>query len=423
VENASAIRGRRLVATALVVLIAGCTPGSAGPGTTSSPAAEPTPGRGHGGGSNPKPVDAVRAVVAALSEHAVVAIGESHDLEEAGAFYDQLVRSEALAAAADDIVVEFGNARYQPLIDRYVFGRRVAWSRVRRVWQDTTQVGAWDAPMYARFFSSLRTANAHRPPSRRIRVLLGDPPIDWGGVRTSAQTERYLAGREAFMARVIERDVIAEGERAVVIAGLAHLERPTAPATAPNVTQRLDRSDPGSTYVVAVHLGFPREEWERRLTTWPVPSIAAIRGTWIGNLPKGQGHASDALDAVLYLGPPDSLHLSIPVPSVYRVAGYWHTLRHRWSLEGLGPFSAAALFRDFSGAVYPGAFTEQGIRATEEFAACMRAHGVEAFPDPQFQFDAVGFYGPRIEHARQDPDFAAAQRACFAEPDESSAPA
>jgi hypothetical protein len=42
----------------------------------------------------------------------------------------------------------------------------------------------------------------------------------------------------------------------------------------------------------------------------------------------------------------------------------------------------------------------------------MRAHAVEAFPDPQFQYDAVGFYGSAIEEARSDPDYAAAFQAC-----------
>ncbi|MFL5797592.1 MAG: hypothetical protein ACJ77A_06620 [Actinomycetota bacterium] len=416
-------RSRLVLALVVVVVLAACTSRVSTPSRPATPVAQPTPAAAVAGGPPATPVDAVRAIVDALRDHAVVALGESHNLANAGEFYESLVRSDALAAAADDVVVEFGNARYQALVDRYVSGRPVAWSRVRRIWQDTTQVGAWDAPMYARFFTSIRAANERRPPSHRIRVLLGDPPIDWRGVHTRAETQKYLAGREAFMARVIEHEVIAEGEHAVVIAGLAHLERPTAPAPQQNVTQRLDSSDPGSTYVVAVHLGFPREEWEQRLAAWPVPSIAAIRGTWIGNLPKGEGHARDALDAVLYLGPPDSLRLSIPLPSVYRVEGYWRALRHRWGLEGLGPFSAAALFRDFSGAVYPGAFSPQGIQATEEFAACMRAHGVGAFPDPQFQYDAVGFYGPGIQRVRHDPDFAAAQRACFAEPDEASAPA
>jgi hypothetical protein len=179
------------------------------------------------------------------------------------------------------------------------------------------------------------------------------------------------------------------------------------------VTQRLDAAVPGSTYVVGIHLGFPSGEWERRLATWPAPSVAALRGTWIGALPKGDGSAQDALDAMLYLGPPSSLHLSIPLPSVYVQPGYWETLKRRWELEGLGSFDGAALFASYEQAVYPGAFTEQGVDATRQFAVCMRAHGVERFPDPQLQYDSVGFYGPEIELARQDPDFVDAQRACF----------
>ena len=354
------------------------------------------------------------AVVEALRSHSVVALGESHDLAEAGRFYDELVRSDAFAKAADFIVVEFGDARYQDVIDRYVAGDEVSPTVLRRVWQDTTQVGAWDAPMYSAFFRAVRDANAGRPASDRLGVLLGDPPIDWDNVSGPADVRPLLAARESFMAQLIEREVIDSGRHAVVIAGLAHVERAIGESPEPNVTGRLDAADPGATYVVGVQLGFPVEQWEQKIATWPAPSIAALHDTWIGELPKGTGRAQDALDAMLYLGPPGELHLSIPLPSVYVEPGYWAELRRRWRLEGLGPFDAAKLFGTYEQAVYPGAFTEQGIAQEQAFARCMRTHGVEGFPDPQFQYDAVGFYGPQIDEAQADPDFKRARRACFA---------
>lgn len=153
-------------------------------------------------GGPARPIDAVRAVFAALQDHAVAAIGESHNLKEAGDFYDSLVASQRVSSHVDDIVVEFGNSLYQSTIDRYVSGGSVPPSTLKKVWQDTTQVGAWDAPMYKAFFTAVRQANAASG-TLGIRVLLGDPPIDWSRIRTSQQVHRYLVSREAFMAHVI----------------------------------------------------------------------------------------------------------------------------------------------------------------------------------------------------------------------------
>jgi hypothetical protein len=363
-------------------------------------------------GAEPRPVPAVDAVIDALGQHPIVALGESHNLEEAGRLYDRLARSDSVASVADAFVVEFGNARYQRVIDRYVAGRPVDASALRRVWQDTTQVGAWDAPMYRRFFAAVRAGNADRPPSDRMRVLLGDPPIEWARVSSARDVRRFLLRREPFMARVIDRDVLAKGQRAIVIAGLAHVERSVGPIKHPNVTQILDRLAPGSVWVVGVHLGFPRAEWEQALSAWHVPSIASLGGTWIGLLPKAKGLAEDALDAMLYLGQPEGLHLSIPLPSTYRRDGYWQALKLRWPLGVGGHFSPKAVFADYRAAGYPGLFSEADILQLFAFAQCMRGHGVEDFPDPEFQYDSVGFFGSAIDEARRDPDFDAAFHAC-----------
>lgn len=211
-------------------------------------------------------------------------------------------------------------------------------------------------------------------------------------------------------------DVLEEGDHAIVIAGLSHLERSPVPTQHPNVTGMIDETHPGAIYVIGSHLGFPRPEWEQALSSWTPPAIAPLEGTWIGKLPKGEGLAEDALDAMLFLGLPDSLRLSIPLPSVYRDDGYWYALRRRWKLSGMGRFSAASLFRPFSNAGYPGQFTQEGILQLEVFARCMRQHGVQEFPAPQFQYDSVGFFGTTMQKALKDADFKAASRACTSPP-------
>jgi hypothetical protein len=363
-------------------------------------------------GDPPAPVPAIRAIIAAMQEHPVVALGESHNLQEAGDFYVRLVRSDRFARAVDDIVVEFGNARYQRVIDRYVNGRSVPPTELRRVWQDTTQVGAWDAPMYRRFFAAVRSGNAKRPRSERIRVLLADPPIDWARVTSKTQVDNFLRRREQFMAHVVEREVLARGDRAVIIAGLAHVERSANPPKAPDVTQLVDRTYPNAVWVVGIHMGFPKPAWENAISDWTVPSIAPLEGTWIGLLPKGDGLAQDALNAMLYLGAPDALHVSVPLPSTYVRNDYWKTLKQRWPLGVGGSFSASKLFDPFRSAGYPGLFSKADIAQLEGFAVCMRQNDVESFPNPQFGYDSVGYSAASLEQAHQDPDFPRAFKAC-----------
>jgi hypothetical protein len=71
-------------------------------------------------------------------------------------------------------------------MDRLVRGDDVPNELLRRVWQDTTQLfTTFDIPIYEQFFRAVRVLNAALPRSRQLRVLLGDPPMDWDRV-TSA---------------------------------------------------------------------------------------------------------------------------------------------------------------------------------------------------------------------------------------------
>jgi hypothetical protein len=109
------------------------------------------------------PVDAIAAIVDAFRTHRVVALSDAHGNEQAQAFLIQLVRDSRFAAAVDDVVVEFGSARYQDTIDRFVQGEDVPYDDLRRVWQDTTQPSAaGDVPINEMFFRAVRDVNASR---------------------------------------------------------------------------------------------------------------------------------------------------------------------------------------------------------------------------------------------------------------------
>src|SRR5687767_13873324 len=71
------------------------------------------------------PLDPIPAILDAFRSHEIVALGDAHGTAQAQAFLKALVRDARFATTVDDIVVEFGNARYQDLVDRFVAGGQV----------------------------------------------------------------------------------------------------------------------------------------------------------------------------------------------------------------------------------------------------------------------------------------------------------
>jgi hypothetical protein len=145
-------------------------------------------------------------------------------------FLRSLVREHRLTEQhVTNIVVEFGNARYQDVADRYVFGRQVPRAEVVKIWRDTTQFLVWDSPLYEEFFVAVREVNTRLSETEKVRVILGDPPICWETVHTKADYEKY-ADRDLFYAEVVEREVLKRGSKALLIAGGLHFmnERETS---------------------------------------------------------------------------------------------------------------------------------------------------------------------------------------------------
>jgi hypothetical protein len=164
------------------------------------------------------------AVLAAFRRHRIVAVGEVHGQQEHHDALQTLLLDPRLPAVVNDIVVEFGNALYQPTMDRFVAGPAVEDRDLRLVWRNTTQspVATLDAPMYEQFFRTVRAANWPLPEGKKIRVLLGDPPIDWARVTTRDDVLAF-SDRDGHMASVLKREVVDKGRRALVCYGSRHV--------------------------------------------------------------------------------------------------------------------------------------------------------------------------------------------------------
>src|SRR5580698_5503541 len=74
----------------------------------------------------PRPQDAATAVLAAFDRYDVVGMNAAHSNEKQDEFILALVRQPVFPLKVNDIVVECGNRRYQPLPDRYIAGEDVS---------------------------------------------------------------------------------------------------------------------------------------------------------------------------------------------------------------------------------------------------------------------------------------------------------
>lgn len=173
--------------------------------------------------ASPLTGNARATVIGLFKSRDIVCIPERHQDKVVHDFLRDLITDKALVeAGVRDIVVEFGSARYQGVMDRYIAGETVKKSELQKAWRETTQFLVWDSPLYESFFRMVRDVNSKIPVNMRLRVLLGDPPIEWERVHTKADFLKFF-DRDPSMANVVQREVLAKKRKALLIAGGMHL--------------------------------------------------------------------------------------------------------------------------------------------------------------------------------------------------------
>src|SRR5690349_2338549 len=174
------------------------------------------------------PLLASAAVVDELARqfdrHRLVMIGEFHRSREIHALLQQLLHEPRFICRVDDVVVEFGNSRLQPLADAYIDGAQLSQAQQRSLWRETAVPLTWNSPLYEAVYATLREINQQRLCDHRARVLLADAPLEWARIRNVEEYKPFV-DRDAAMAAVIEREVLARGHRALVITGQYHVLR------------------------------------------------------------------------------------------------------------------------------------------------------------------------------------------------------
>ena len=244
------------------------------------------------------PLDALTAIVDAFQPHSLVALGETHGHRERQDFLLNLIADSRFAAVANDIVVEGGISTYQALMDRFVSGEDLPQELLQRVWRDTPE-------NVVKVIQLVRAINSKRK-ARQLRVLLGEPPTD-------SDRADPASDRNRFAARLVEREVLGRGRRALLTYGSGHFVRQTASLS---LVALLERGAGVKVFNVWTNVTSLRPI-QNDVDSWPVPSLALVRDTALGlsNFaayfpstafiipPAWQVLMQDQFDAVLYVGP------------------------------------------------------------------------------------------------------------------------
>ena len=281
---------------------------------------------------------ALAAVLKAFETFEVVGIPAAHGQKDVDDFILALIRHPRFAEEVNDIVVECGNARLQPVLDRYIAGEDVPFAEVQHVWRDTTQPMCGESGFYEQLYPLVRSLNQSLPAARRLRIVAADPPIDWSQIHSPSDLTPFL-DRDGSIASVMEREVLSKNRKALMLFGVFHLLHDSGPGQGDAIT-RYERRYPGKTFVIS-ELGYYGTSGE------PLPDSIAAAGGWplllrtksskLGTLglhsflptplttdencnvvdayaEKSSRPVSDLIDGFLYLGRP-ALALREPVPA------------------------------------------------------------------------------------------------------------
>jgi len=303
--------------------------------------------------ADPSPKNASAVVLQAFETHDIVMLGEIHNNKQEYEWLQSLVANPEFADRVDDIVMELGNSLYQKSVDRYIAGEAVSLEEVQRAWRNTLGLGS-PPPIYGDLYKTVRETNMRRHGKHQMRVLCGDPYIDWNKVRTKNDIGPFMGHRDQWYAQVVRDQVLTKHHRAFLIAGSNHFMRGRGRRN------RHDRWDnPGyiepelrragaKTFVILAGTNAVKgyDDLDHRFDSWPAPSIALLNGNGVGELSAipvstgGTGEIQppvklkDAADALLYLGPRDSLISVEAVREEVDGTAYGRELLRRMTLLG-----------------------------------------------------------------------------------------
>lgn len=173
---------------------------------------------------------ATTAITKAFEQYDVVAIGDYHWNEGTLRYAIELIKSGSLPLTVKNIVVEFGNAKYQYTLDDYINGEDVSQNSLQEVMRGSLYFMAWMPEIYREFFTVVRTHNMASARHNRIKVHLAEAPFDWEKLTEVSEWETAAKTKTAHFYKV-SSELLDKEQKALLIFGAFHLIKATSEYT------------------------------------------------------------------------------------------------------------------------------------------------------------------------------------------------
>ncbi|CAE6892515.1 hypothetical protein [Vibrio sp. B1FLJ16] len=195
------------------------------------------------------------AIMQAFEKHNFVAIGDYHWNDAFVRYATELVVKPEFSQQVNHVVVEFGNAKFQTVLDDYLSGDEVSEDQLNSVLRGALYFMAWMPDVYRDFFKAIKQRNEDLPEGEKIRVHLAEAPFDWDTVQ-DVKVWKQAASHKTDYFYQIAAERIKNNERALMIFGAFHLinapKEYVAKSTQSDwpLATRLEQAFPGSVYSI-----------------------------------------------------------------------------------------------------------------------------------------------------------------------------
>lgn len=287
----------------------------------------------------------------------IIGLGEGgHHLENSHHFFQKMFDNKKIQEIINIVIVEFANTDYQDILDRYILGEEVPINELRKVWRESTQsVGRFgEATIYFELLEKIRTVNLSLSENNKIRVLGGDPPIDWKAVNSLEDYNKSNSQRDIYPAELAIEYGINRSMKVLVIYAEYHITKIIDKTASghPSITTYVNDRYPGAMKVIAV-LDPQEFQLEEQTKNWPLYSIIDLDMGEICNLPaekyftqlfNKEGRVTlfegykikELFDAFLYVGPSSSWK-RVDFPKSVFSDDEWNKLNRRRKILGNTP--------------------------------------------------------------------------------------
>lgn len=298
-------------------------------------------------------------IIQTFQNYNILGLGEGgHGLENFHDFLRKMFDNQKIQETIEIVIVEFANVDYQDILDKFIFGAEVDMNDLRQSWRQSGQPGRQgELPIYFELLKKIRNINKSLLQNKKIRVLGGDPHIDWKTINTVEHWKEQIGyKRETFPAELAVEFGVNQAKKVLVIYSESHLTKITDnkfDPSYPSITSTVNKISPGAMRTIGTIYSEILLS-ENHFKQCPLYSVIDLTSDDLGSLPAYKMFSAsiykdgkeftvfekykikELFDALLYVGPHAILR-RCPMPEPNFDNEYWDELNRRRKIVGMQP--------------------------------------------------------------------------------------